>query len=246
VDFTARWYSPAVIQFLEPHEVHVWVVSTDIATEEYRNCRAILSIDERARADRFAFELDRTRFVASHGQLRMKLGEYCDTRPENLQFGAGTHGKPYLADPVTPLQFNLSHSGSLAVIAVTHGSPCGVDIEIERSKINTEAIAGRFFCVSENAWLRSLPAPKGRHGFFRLWAVKEAILKAAGKGLSQPLSSIDTTKLMLGTSASISFPDSGSRSRAFWVKELNVEGGYTGAVALETVAVDSPRVQLFR
>jgi 4'-phosphopantetheinyl transferase len=224
----------------------VWVVSTDIAAEEFRHYRAILSIDERARADRFVFELDKTRFVASHGQMRLKLGEYCDTRPENLQFRAGIHGKPYLADPITPLQFNLSHSGSLAVLAVTHGSPCGVDIEIVRSKINTEAIAGRFFCVHENAWLQSLPAPKARPGFFRLWSVKEAILKAAGKGLSQPLSSIDTTNLILGTATRISLPDGGSRTRAFWVKEVNVAAGYTAAVALETAAVDSPKIQLFR
>jgi 4'-phosphopantetheinyl transferase len=235
-----------VIQILDPNDVHVWVAATDIGVEECGRYRAILSIDERARANRFVFEADRIRYVASHGLMRVRLGEYSDTRPENLEFGAGVHGKPYLSDPATPLQFNLSHSGTLAVLAVTCSCPCGVDVEIVRSKINTEAIAGRFFCSHENAWLRSRPALQSRHGFFRLWAVKEAILKASGMGLSLPLSSIDATDILDGTSSNISFPDGVDRIRRFWVKELNVEGGYTAAVALETAVAISPEVQLFR
>jgi 4'-phosphopantetheinyl transferase len=235
-----------VTHALGPNDVHVWLFSTNVSAEEHREFGAILSGDERARANRLVFQADKVRFVATHALMRMKLGEYCDMRPEHLAFGTGDHGKPYLSEPDTPFQFNLSHSGSLATLAVTRSSPCGIDVEIMRTKIDDAAIAGRFFNDRENESLRSLPVAQRREGFFRRWAVKEAILKAAGKGLTQPLSSIDTTKIMDGASPQVSFADAHGQIRLFWAQELNVEAGYASALAIENAAQSSPHVQLFR
>jgi len=211
---------------LEPNDAHVWIFPTDISTDRCAELRKILSPDEVARTGRI-------RFIASRGELRIRLASYCGTRPERLSFGVGPHGKPFLREPATPIQFNLSHSGSLVALVVTSGIPCGIDIERVRSKISDQALAQRFFCSRENEWLRSLPEDQMRHGFFRLWSVKESILKADGRGISASLSAIDASGVMDGTSSLVS---------SFWVTELNVAEGYTSALAVENRA---PKIRFF-
>jgi len=225
-----RYLTSAILEpvrILEPNDAHVWIFPTNISTARCTELRKILSPDEVARTDRI-------QFIASRGELRIRLAAYCGVQPESLVFGVGPHGKPFLREPASPIQFNLSHSGELAALVVTSGLPCGIDIEKVRSKISDQALAQRFFCARENAWLRSLPADQRRKGFFRLWSVKESILKADGKGISAPLSDIDASGVMDGTC---------SRIGALWVSELNVAEGYTSALAVENSA---PRIHLFQ
>jgi len=211
---------------LEPNDAHVWIFPTNISTDRCAELRKILSPDEIARTDRIAF-------IASRGELRLRLSSYLGTRPENIVFGVGPHGKPFLKEPASPIQFNLSHSGELAALVVTSGIRCGIDIEKMRSKVSDQALAQRFFSARENAWLESLPPDQRRQGFFRIWSVKESILKADGQGISVPLTSIDTSAVLSGTSPLVS---------SFWVTELVVAEGYTSALAVENSA---PRVRIF-
>jgi|SRR6185295_14495401 len=220
---------------LGPKDAHVWIFSTDASMDECAEFRELLSPEEKARADRFVFDSDRVRFTASHGLLRVQLGAYCGRRPEDLVFGVGSHGKPLLIEPAAPVQFNLSHSGSRAALVVTANIRCGVDIEKLRAEVSDRAVAERFFCRRENEWLQSLPATQRTRGFFRLWAVKEAILKADGKGMSIPLASVDTTNVLNGVSSSVSLPDGDGRVLSLWVGELNVADGYASALAVEGV-----------
>jgi len=227
---------------LEPNDAHVWMFSTDISARECGDFQIILSPDERSRADRFVFESDRIRFIASHGMLRNRLAAYCETRPEALTFGVGSHGKPFLLEPSIPIQFNLSHSGTRAVLVVTPNVRCGIDIEKVRSEVSDQAIAERFFCARENEWLRSLPPDQKIRGFFRLWSVKESILKADGKGMSIPLADVDTSSILARTSANVSLPD-GGRVLSLWAGELNAGKGYTAALAVEG---NPPTVRIYQ
>ena len=217
---------------LEENQAHVWMFGTEISTEQLEEFRNLLSIDEKVRADRFKFESDRVRFVASHGWLRTMLGSYCGIHPQELVFASGAHGKPFLKSSSMPIQFNLSHSGIRAALVVTRNMRCGIDIEQVRSEISEQAIAERFFCARENQWLQSLPTEQRNLGFFRLWSVKESILKAEGKGLSIPLSAIDASGVLAGTSATVSFWD---ENRLFSVRvgELHAIQRYTAALAVE-------------
>jgi 4'-phosphopantetheinyl transferase len=119
---------------------------------------------------------------------------------------------------------------------------CGIDIEKIRSEISDQAIAERFFCSRENDWLQSLPGDQRIQGFFRLWSVKESILKADGKGLSIPLADVDTSNVLARTSSNVSLPD-GGRMLSLWVGELHATEGYTAALAVEGTA---PRIQIFQ
>lgn len=168
---------------LKSGNVHVWVVDLESAPAT----PGILSPSELARAGRFRFAKDRRGFIASHAALRQILAAYTDLHPASLDFMTLPHGKPALVSG--GLQFNLSHSGELALVALAAGCELGVDIERLRAQVEMEAIARRFFSPSETEALLAYPEPERAPAFFRCWTRKEAYVKAIGGGLTISLSS---------------------------------------------------------
>jgi 4'-phosphopantetheinyl transferase len=168
--------------------VDVWRVRLD-EPEAGGTETSILSRDEDARASRFHFEKDRIYFTRCRSALRRLLAGYLSVPAAEICFKYLSGGKPQLAVHQNPgaLEFNVSHSGSIALIAVGSGQRIGVDIERIRSDADTGALAERFFSVRERAGLRALPDHLRVEGFFACWTRKEAFLKATGDGLSFPL-----------------------------------------------------------
>jgi 4'-phosphopantetheinyl transferase len=187
---------------------------------------SLLSADEHARADRFRFEEDRVRFMTARGGLRRILSSYCSIPPNHIVFYSGSHGKPALRASSSALEFNVSHSGDYALIAVTSGVACGVDIECGRTNINEVAVAADFFCPREVEWLSHSEAD-----FLRLWTVKEASMKAVGGGLSISLCDFDVTDVVEGKSSSITLSPPGLGPQTLWLSELRLVPKYSAAVA---------------
>jgi 4'-phosphopantetheinyl transferase len=78
------------------------------------------------------------------------------------------------------LEFNLCHSGELALLAVGLGLQLGVDVEMVRSDLGGQEIAERYFSAPEVEKLLAL-APENRvEAFFQCWTRKEAYIKARG------------------------------------------------------------------
>src|SRR6266550_4257748 len=98
------------------NEVHVWRARLDVPWSWTFD--EALSLDDRARADRFKFESDRRHFCVGRASLRLILSRYLQTKPGRLQFETGEFGKPFFADKKLSggLHFNLSHSNQLALI----------------------------------------------------------------------------------------------------------------------------------
>jgi 4'-phosphopantetheinyl transferase len=158
-----------------------------------------LSAEEQARADRFFRDVHRRRFVIAHGALRRILADYLDVMPGVLEFVTGEHGKPALTPIAGPqpaaVEFNLSHSGDLALVAVTRANPVGVDVEQWDEGVECLELAERFFSPNERRALRAL-AKAPNHvvaGFFAAWTRKEAYLKATGHGIVRGLHHFDVT-----------------------------------------------------
>src|SRR5579872_1541004 len=169
-------------------EVHVWRADLDLPAERIESLSQILSADERVRASRFRYDIDRNRFVVAHGALRILLARYLGAKPYAIEFSQNEFGKPLLNhNHSKELHFNLSHSGTLALFAFARAE-VGVDIERIRPEFTTEQIAERFFSTDEVNDLRALPIHLQAVGFFNCWTRKEAYIKAWGKGLSMPLS----------------------------------------------------------
>lgn len=155
-----------------------------------------LAHDEQARAERFRCDRDRRAYVMARAVLRDILARYLAIHPGDVALTAGPCGKPELCglgpsgtSPPT-LRFNVSHSGHLALYAITVDHDVGVDLEQMRPSTRMMLIADRFFSPMEAASLRSLPEPVRQHAFFAWWTRKEAILKAHGVGLSGSLQDV--------------------------------------------------------
>ncbi len=182
---TLRWLSSPASPALAQKEVHLWRANLDfLSADSFRDC---LSASEVICADAFHEERDRHRFTASHGILRMILARYLDTDAGAIRFSCGAFGKPSLADNTTGIQFNLSHSGDLAVIAVARGSEVGVDVEQIREDLPLEEMAENYFEPEEIWEIRTLRGPEKAWKFFEIWTKKEALLKAGGIGIGDGL-----------------------------------------------------------
>src|SRR5206468_12008304 len=112
---------------------------------------------------------------------------------------------------------NVYHFGDYIFIGISTGSQCGVGIECSRADISEKSIGESFFCPREIQWLRQT-----EKGFFRLCTIKEAILKAVGRGLSIPLSDMDVTDIVEGRASMISLKASGLACQPLWVRELKL------------------------
>ncbi len=173
---------------IERESVHLWMILLDRG--DLADHLDVLSHDEAARANRFRQERDRRRFIVARGAMRAILGRYLGTAPEALAFRYGTQGKPELRSCTSALHFNLAHSHERAVLAVAVCGAVGVDLEWRHGLRDADGIVGRYFTEPENAVYRALPDELRPSAFYRGWTVKEAYLKAIGKGLAGPLEGI--------------------------------------------------------
>jgi 4'-phosphopantetheinyl transferase len=155
----------------------------------------LLSAPERERADRFRFPVHRKNYVVARGRLRQLLAERLGNEPAEIGIVATNHGKPMLAPAhsASGLQFNLSHSDSLAIYAFARGRPVGIDIEEIREIPDADELAARFFSTADVEAYSAIPAPRRNLAFLACWTRKEAFIKALGEGLSHPLDSFDVT-----------------------------------------------------
>ena len=219
---------------LETDTVHVWAFTLEGSAVFVDACRALLSIAERQRADRFVFAHDRTRYIIAHGVLRHLLSRYCGIAPSLLRFDATSTGKPSLqicAGPPPSLHFNLSHSDAGALLGVSNGRELGIDLEKVRSDIEALGISRHYFFGSERKAIEDALPLERDNTFFRYWVAKEAVLKAQGVGLGFPLDRFCVNFLPGGQAAHIETLDPVVLERDWTVRMLSWDTGWVGAVA---------------
>jgi 4'-phosphopantetheinyl transferase len=212
-------------------EIHAWTVNLHCSEPSIDRFREFLSEDEIERAGRFRFDLHRNRFVRCRGSLRVILSKYLRCAPGKIHFGYGPNGKP----SVDGLQFNVAHSGDVAVIAVSHNSQLGVDIEAVRWLEDFDELVARFFCPRESQLFARLPNALKPTAFFNLWTRKEALLKATGEGIAYSLNRVDVTFLPDEPPCVLSMPREDS-CRDWNLKEILPAPGFIGAVATNNTA----------
>lgn len=180
---------------LNRSELHVWKIGLDQPAHQQEQYCDILSADEQDRAERFHYEIHRSRFVAGRALLRILLCSYLKTQPQQLVFDYGLYGKPALISEQNPeqIKFNLSHADALALYAFAIERELGIDIERIQSLPDMDQIAARSFSKREyNTWV-ALPDSEKAKAFSRCWTRKEAFIKAIGNGLQYPLDEFDVT-----------------------------------------------------
>lgn len=150
--------------------------------------RRLLSPAECDRVDRFVTDELTRRSLVCRAVLRWIVGATLSISPNEVRFQIGPHGKPSLSgDHGAQLEFNVSHTGDVALIAVAAGRTLGVDVEALDRRVNRDELAARFFSPQECQAYFALDESQRVAAFYRIWTCKEAYLKAIGAGLSFPL-----------------------------------------------------------
>jgi 4'-phosphopantetheinyl transferase len=159
--------------------IDVYFVDVNVPNDVIEALSELLTIPERARADRFRFPDDRRRSIVARGATRRLLGRYLDSDPDLFIIDEEEFGKPILRG--REIEFNASHSGDLVALAFASETAVGVDVERRRELTDTLALARRYFSAEEVLIVEN--ATDENDAFFAIWTAKEAIVKASGKGI---------------------------------------------------------------
>ncbi|MFF4229275.1 4'-phosphopantetheinyl transferase family protein [Streptomyces sp. NPDC001820] len=207
----------------------LWAVDVmDYVAYAWRAAPGVLDAQEKARLARFRQPADRDRYVCAHVALRLLLGAYLRVPPADVELVrkpcpgcGGPHGRP--AVPDDPVHFSLSHSGRFALLGFAR-TPVGVDVERGVSaRTAVDSVLGSLH-PEEISELHALAEDVRAAAFTRLWARKEAYLKALGTGLSRGLATDH-----IGSAA--------WHPAGWWLADVAVpDADYAAAVALRTGA----------
>lgn len=181
---------------LDQRHIHLWLTFYRSLVDEgiHAALKALLTDEERAQQQRFHFADDRLRYLVTRALVRTVLSRYADMAPCGWRFSTNAHGKPCIdqnialgVEDAAGMEFNISHTAGLIVLAVSRGSPLGVDVENIQARPISRDAARQLFSPSESADLAGLPPDTFADRFFEYWTFKEAYVKARGLGLSMPL-----------------------------------------------------------
>jgi 4'-phosphopantetheinyl transferase len=171
-------------------DVSLWWCELDHASTAIADLAATLSPAEHARAGRFGTDALRARWIAGRASLRRVLGLALGVPAAAVPIARGRRGRPQLAGIDTSLDFNVSHTGGVALIGLRRTSSrdarIGVDVERADRALGSDRLARKFLTSSERATLENLEPDERRRGFLRYWTCKEAMSKATGDGLIAP------------------------------------------------------------
>lgn len=183
-----QWQSRVAAEFIPKQaEVHLWRVNTaEINAEHYTH---LLSPPEVRKAAKYRQKEKQDRFIIGRGVLKELSLRYLNTSHKSLNCVTNRFGKPFFANHHNHLQFNISHTQGIILLAFGFSSPpLGVDIEAIKMDFDYLDIAQQYFTAAEKQSLRTAsPAQQ----FFKIWTRKEALMKALGWGLTDELFALD-------------------------------------------------------
>jgi 4'-phosphopantetheinyl transferase len=208
--------------------VHVWLIRLDLPPSVINGLAELLDEQERERAALLVHDSQRRRFAAAHGAGRVLLGRHLGVPPQRTEWSYGPEGKPELAAPAAGARVNLSHSGELAALAVTHHRRVGIDVQQFPPGMDPARMAARFYPAAEARFVSAASPGEQLSRFVRLWARKEACLKVTGGRLMQGM------RLPVRGSGSVVVRDPrGQLPGTVLVRDLPAPAGFGAAVALE-------------
>ena len=155
-------------------------------------CTSILSKPELQRAERFASEGDKARFIQ-----RRAFRRYCAANSlapsqslSDIVFEETDNGQPYLADlPHASFSFSSCSSGIAAAWSLSH--EIGVDMEDRIRDSEVVALARQYFSANEANAVEMSEGSERLQTFFQFWSLKESALKSIGEGLPSGLDAFE-------------------------------------------------------
>lgn len=139
----------------------------------------LLSNEELDRAKSYKGKSDYLASVVAHGTKRELLSKLLNCKPNDITFGKGKYGKPFVKNSKN-IYFNLSHSEGYVAIATSRNKDIGIDIDFEK-KDNFSSNFEMILTRNEIDEYKKIQYKK--YYLLKKWVIKESITKANGTGL---------------------------------------------------------------
>lgn len=159
----------------------LWLTRCDASTSPEWEVQQLdlLHESERQRYYRFLRPQRRRQFLVGRFLLRHALSEMFSVSPASWQIRECPGQAPRIAsDTPSPVTFSLAHSGDRVACMLASGAMVGVDIEYMGRQRDFLGLAAHCFHPENVSQLQALQAGDQFAGFYRLWTLHEAALKA--------------------------------------------------------------------
>ncbi len=232
---SVTWLSTPADLAISNNTIEVWRCPLDSSAAQLKKFASYLSEPERQRAERFRFDDKRCQFVTTRAQLRQCLAIATGTPAEQLEIATDSSGKPFLVEGghASEIQFNVSHTDSLALIAITRGHAVGIDVESLAQNVRHKSLAEHYFSVMENEAIAALPPEQVAASFFACWTRKEAVLKAIGTGIAHGLDSFDVAIGREKSHCVTQIRSADGKLETWRIETLFCGDGFAGALAFQ-------------
>ena len=209
----------------------IWSVDLKVSPEILAVYFAELNKEEKDRSERFRYTADRTNFIVSRAVLKRLISSRLSLPISEIDFKKNRFGKPRLKSN-RPLEFNLSHSGNLALIGITENYRIGIDVEFMKDGLDYLNIAKHHFAPQEYQLLSGQTGSGVKEYFYRCWTRKESFIKAEGSGVSYPLDSFVVSMDSSDTARIISFQNTSEELENWSMHTFCPKEQYQAAVSI--------------
>jgi 4'-phosphopantetheinyl transferase len=216
------------------NHIHVWSAHYTDLERHFRILSDSISRQEQETACTFRKSADAKKYIIRRGIVRSVLAWYTRCTPEKLVFIIGKNGKPELSpDASAGVSFNLSHTEEKVFIGVTKKHRIGVDIVSMDPSYHYRDAAEYLFTPAEKAFLVKTEPSQRYQVFFRIWAAKEAVIKAAG-GTMTRMKTIDLSDIIEDMLVNPEYSMNCLAARPpYFLWQFTCGPGYLGAIAVD-------------
>ena len=182
----------------------------------------LLDDEEQSRWHRFVVKDARRQFALCRAALRISLCEWLNCSNQDLSFGYLEHGKPFarVNGLHADIKFNVSHSGQHGLIGLEKKKELGVDLEVRVPGRDFDGIGNTVFGLQELRILAAVTGQEKTDLFYRLWSLKEALIKALGSGFTIPPTGFEVPRQILEGMKSAEFRFPHEPSVPYWLEDL--------------------------
>jgi len=176
-------------------------------------------------------------FVIARGLLRVALSEDLPVSITDWRFARSNNGKPFIAEPgsLSAVNFSLSHTDGLIACLISLAAEAAVDVEKVEYHDDLTLVAKQVMSAVELTALRKLSGRDWTEQFFTYWTLKEAYVKAGGRGLGFVSGDIGF-EIEADNAIKVHFASAGDDSSAwvFWRGHLSPQHTISIAAKKET------------
>lgn len=210
---------------------NVFIADMDSSDIHLPTLEAWLSCEEKTKAKGFTGEVLKSRYIISHGILRLLLSKYLLAEPVDIQYDYNEFGKPFCRNN-TKLYFNMSHSNQYVCYVFSESAVVGIDLEYKKEIPELERFLSEIATPQEILALSTIKRAEKMNYVYKIWTIKEAFLKALGLGLSSSLLEIETSVLPKVCHNVLAFGNNGDLTKEWTFAPLLSIPNYIGTVSI--------------